>query len=580
MELCNRYDLRGQNCIYVTGIDDSYSEKEISDFFEVNGDIVKVVKVPDEPEQPTGRALIEYASGRAITRRDPATTGNLPSPRDPSIIWHVKTIREICQEDLGRELAQRYLTELQALHGNSRAGFFTVLQSELQTLQSDTLSPPSREIHSPPTQASASPHPENQTDSQYGTMGSAHSPTYVADEQVQDNRQHHEVPGTRPAGVFPDVPQSGMPNIPPRINESLFNPPHIQKVVVEHIMRSEPSPPSFSQSRIRTFSGRLPKPNGEVDYDAWRTQVELLRSDSSLSENQKVRRILESLLSPAADIVKSLGTTSPLSSYLEQLEAAFGVVEDGEELFATFLSSNQNSGERPSSYLNRLQVLLTKAISRGGVDAKDSDKHLLRQFCRGCWDQSLIVGLQLEHQKSSPPSFPELLLLLRTEEDRRSAKLERMRKHLGSAKAASHSHSVFSMPTYENATDVVVPKKQDNTQKLEKEVAELKKQIASLSQKEKCETRETDTGSSSIRNTSNTKGECLVASTANPRPVFKGSIYPKPWFCFKCGQDGHIAANCEHEANPELVRKKNSELRVRREKYQMKQEASKQSLNY
>ena len=399
----------------------------------------------------------------------------------------------------------------------------------------------------------------------------------MTNEQVHDNG-HHEMPGARPAVTSPVPPSAGMSSNPPHLNESMFNPPHIQKVVVEHIMRSEPSPSSYSQSRIRTFSGRLPKPNGEVDYDAWRTQVELLRCDSSLSENQKVRRILESLLSPAADIVRSLGTSASLSSYLEQLDAAFGVVEDGEELFATFLSSNQNSGEKPSAYLNRLQVLLTKAISRGGVAAKDSDKHLLRQFCRGCWDQNLIVGLQLEHQKSCPPSFPELLLLLRTEEDRRSAKLERMRKHLGNAKAVSHAQSVFSMPTYDDECTVIGPKKQDNTQRLEKEVAELRKQVASLTQREKHKTKETDTSNSHMSNTSSAKGDCLIASAAKPRPGPKVSTYPKPWFCFKCGQDAHIAANCDNEANPDLVRRKNTELRVRREKYQEKQEAS-QTLN-
>ena len=81
---------------------------------------------------------------------------------------------------------------------------------------------------------------------------------------------------------------------------------------------------------IIVMSPTLPKPNGEVDYDSWRTQVELLICDSYLSGSQRVRRVLESLLSPAADIVKSLGTSAPLSAYLEQLEAAFGMVEDGE----------------------------------------------------------------------------------------------------------------------------------------------------------------------------------------------------------------------------------------------------------
>lgn len=579
MELCNKFDVQGQNCLYVTGIEDSCSEQEIAEFFQTNRDIEKVVKVPDEPEQPTGRVLIEYSSDRAISKVNPDTVGKVPSPRNSNVTWHVRTIREICQGELGRELVHRYLDELQALHGSSREGFFAALQSQLQTLQSDI--EPSQESVAqpqPPSHPSLTPHVETQThESQPGRVGSAHSPPYMTDEPTSDH--NHEVSGTIPPRNLFYPPPSSIPSNSEPVSESMFNPPHIQKVVVEHIMRSESLPPSYSQSKIRTFSGRLPKPNGEVDYDAWRTQVELLLCDHSLSENLKVRRVLEILLSPAADIVKSLGTSAPLQLYLEQLEAAFGVVEDGEELFATFLSSNQNSGEKPSTYLNWLQGLLTKAISRGGVDAKDSNKHLLRQFCRGCWDQSLIVGLQLEHHKSSPPSFSELLLLLRTEEDRRSAKLERMRKHLGSAKASSHMHSVFSMPTYDHDPDVVVPKKQDNTQKLEKEVAELRKQVAALTQQERCGSKGTASSCSPIVNKNSAQGDCLITSAANPQPAFKSPTHPKPWFCFKCVQDGHIAAKCDNEANPALVRKKNSELKVRRENYQITQSPSQSSLN-
>ncbi len=92
MELCNRYDLPRQNCLYVTGTKDLYSEKEIADFFAVDGDIGKVIKIPNESGQPTGRALIEYASDRAIPRLDPVAVGVLLSPRDPNVTWHVRTI--------------------------------------------------------------------------------------------------------------------------------------------------------------------------------------------------------------------------------------------------------------------------------------------------------------------------------------------------------------------------------------------------------------------------------------------------------------------------------------------------------
>lgn len=125
--------------------------------------------------------------------------------------------------------------------------------------------------------------------------------------------------------------------------------------------------------------------------------------------------------------------------------------------------------------MNRLQTLLTKAISRGGVLPAESDKYVLMQFCRGCWDQSLIIGLQLEHRKTNPPSFPELLLLLRTEEARWAAKMDRMKKHLGSTKAPAHVHSVLSLPVFDEEPIATPPKKPDASSKLEKEVAELRK---------------------------------------------------------------------------------------------------------
>lgn len=226
----------------------------------------------------------------------------------------------MCQEELGRELAQRCLAELSTLAGKSKAGFWVALQQQLQV----QFAPASAQ--SPDTHL-RTPDPHVLTPSEHrGAEGQS---------GVPEPNVIHPTSNAHP---------SGPPTSPPFLDESVVSPPHVQKVIVEHFIRSDATPSSYSQSRIRTFSGRLPKPNGEVDYDAWRTQVDLLLNDASLSDSQKVRRILESLLSPAADIVKSLGINALPGAYLTQLESAFGVVEDGEELFAAFLGSNQNSG--------------------------------------------------------------------------------------------------------------------------------------------------------------------------------------------------------------------------------------------
>ncbi|XP_052441706.1 adenylate cyclase type 1-like [Carassius gibelio] len=49
---------------------------------------------------------------------------------------------------------------------------------------------------------------------------------------------------------------------------------------------------------------------------------------------------------------------SPLKAYLEILDSAFGTVEDGDDLFAKYLNTMQDNSEKPSAYLQRLQVML------------------------------------------------------------------------------------------------------------------------------------------------------------------------------------------------------------------------------
>uniref|UniRef100_A0A9J7XU78 Paraneoplastic antigen Ma-like C-terminal domain-containing protein n=1 Tax=Cyprinus carpio carpio TaxID=630221 RepID=A0A9J7XU78_CYPCA len=113
----------------------------------------------------------------------------------------------------------------------------------------------------------------------------------------------------------------------------------------------------------------------------------------------------------------------------------------------------QDQGEKPSTYLHRLHVMLSATIRRGGVTEAEWSRYLLKQFCRGCWDNSLIADLQLDGRKISPPSFAELVVLIRTAEDKQSLKEERMRKHLGLNKHApvpvkfrmtTHQQSVYS----------------------------------------------------------------------------------------------------------------------------------------
>lgn len=151
-----------------------------------------------------------------------------------------------------------------------------------------------------------------------------------------------------------------------------------------------------------------------------------------------------------------------------------------------------------------------------------------------------------EHRKNTPPAFPELLLSVRTEEDKRAAKMDRKKKHLGSTKAAAHAHSMYGIPVNAEPLPELTNKcEQDETQKLKGEIAALKKQVAYLSKKDEVKGCEIKAGKNSKESAGT--GDCLVASS---NVTSDSTTMPKPWFCFKCGEDGHIAVRCSNEPNP------------------------------
>lgn len=137
---------------------------------------------------------------------------------------------------------------------------------------------------------------------------------------------------------------------------SYVNPPEIQKVVVEHIVRKgDMGPQVHSSLQLHSSSGKTPRPNNEKDV--YKLNCFLVIPACLIL--RFVSRILKSLLSPAADSQKTYSTTCSLSTFVN---SAFGIVKDGAELFAQFMNTFQDPAEKPSSHLHRLQVALNLAV--------------------------------------------------------------------------------------------------------------------------------------------------------------------------------------------------------------------------
>lgn len=72
--------------------------------------------------------------------------------------------------------------------------------------------------------------------------------------------------------------------------------------------------------------GGVRRPSHEADFETWQSGVDLLMTDPSESDLQRSRRIVDSLLPPAADLVKHLNSDTLPIVYLSTLNSVYGTV--------------------------------------------------------------------------------------------------------------------------------------------------------------------------------------------------------------------------------------------------------------
>lgn len=184
----------------------------------------------------------------------------------------------------------------------------------------------------------------------------------------------------------------------------------------------------------------------------------------------------------------------------------------------------------------------------------------------------LIAELQLEQKKQNPPTFAELLLL-RTAEDKRTSKASRMKQHFNIAKPRVSS---YYQGIYMQSEEDCNPSQQALDHR--SEIQDLKKQIAGLqSQLTRITQKDSRKAKSAARPVA---PQTAITPTSqrlhHSRDVNNNiSNRPRPWYCFRCGEDGHIKPQCESEPNPSLVAEKRKQLREKQLTWDIENGASK-----
>ena len=191
----------------------------------------------------------------------------------------------------------------------------------------------------------------------------------------------------------PPSPQVSVPITTAAVNEQI-------SVQVEHVMRTE-------SHRIRPFSGHQPRA-GEVSFEDWSKQIDLLLGDDSVSDKNKRQRILSSLHSPALDLAIGMGNLSAAEIH-DGLKDLYGSSANGVRLLQDFFTLRMKPGENATDYLQRLAVQMSRVVKKGGVSLSQENETVFTHFKSTCENDKLRQIMHVKYNSMNIPTVHDLI---------------------------------------------------------------------------------------------------------------------------------------------------------------------------
>ncbi|XP_032876361.1 paraneoplastic antigen Ma1 homolog [Amblyraja radiata] len=335
--------------------------------------------------------------------------------------------------------------------------------------------------------------------------------------------------------------------------------------------------------RLRMFSGNLPTPPGEESLDHWLEQAYLMIEECDCSEREKQKRIVESLKGPALEIIQAVRLNDPDASpdcYVKALESACGTPVSGEDLYFAFRSLHQQSGEKLSDFLRRLERSLIKVVQKGGLLSHRADHARIHQLIRGATDSDMmLLQLRLRERKEKPPTFLKLLNEIReeeecetarrkltttvrqvqvrdqantkaTEDQKLKAEIQELRAELGELR--EKQQDTHTEPKFKPTKKTIDTEKENEVQMLRQQVLQLQHQLTVMS----------------VSHSPVTADLKKRDGKARPSPAAKphNAKDSESFFCYRCGENGHIATHCTAPENsPKVIQKLLGALRKSKE---------------
>jgi hypothetical protein len=288
--------------------------------------------------------------------------------------------------------------------------------------------------------------------------------------------------------------------------------------------------------KLKVFSAKSKPGSGELDYRHWRRAAVRVVEDDDLSESKKKQLILDSLQGKADDLVHFTKNKS-VHEIVDLLDSNFKPMVDGDDLLADYYQMIQEEKKSASDYLSDLYVELTEVVNEGGAYMTQMPKLLLNQFIRGIRDDEILNKLRLEDKKSNPPEFPHLMAEVRREECKRTERKLRLKR-------GSVTRSSAVTVTQRDEADPEMDRLQRRVNKLETMCSGLETMNVP---EEECEDEEVNALNPEVVQMQ----QRLAQLEEKVNKVRSRSV-----FCYRCGEDGHLATECSNPPNKALVLQK------------------------
>uniref|UniRef100_A0A8C5MIL1 CCHC-type domain-containing protein n=1 Tax=Leptobrachium leishanense TaxID=445787 RepID=A0A8C5MIL1_9ANUR len=319
--------------------------------------------------------------------------------------------------------------------------------------------------------------------------------------------------------IQPSTPRGDHANVPDVTPTTGFPPATFFTTMgklVETLAKNSAASPNYGYRKLRFYSGKVPVPTGEEDFETWIDQAVQAVEEWEVADTVKRQRLIESLRGPASDVIRNLKRDKPgctAAEYLEALQENFGGVEDCAELIHKFSHTYQKEGEELSTYVWRLDKIIHQVILKGGMQPSQASKALMDQIFKGALPlDPIMLRFQTRYQNTRL-TYSKLIKAIREEEALIKAK-----------KVVNASHTAF---TAEVGT-LCVADIQTEVLALKTQMLQMMELMTLLSAKD-----------------TRTEGVAVASNRGSPSEPPEGNMLTHPRKkCFGCGEIGHFRAQC------------------------------------